>query len=78
MAKVKIELNSAGFTALLKGAEVEQMVGGHAARVAANAGPSYESDTKQMPTRVIASAFTGTKEAMQDQMENNTLLRALR
>lgn len=78
MEKVEIELNTKGIEALLKGSETGQMIGELAARVAANAGNGYASDTKQMGSRVIASAYTETEEAMKDQMENNTLLRALR
>lgn len=77
MAKIRIELNSEGIRQMLKGAEVEQAVGDVAKQIADRAGTGYGSDTKQMPGRVVASAFTETKEAMQDNMENNTLLKAM-
>lgn len=77
MTTVKVELNSEGIKALLKGSEVEQMVGERAEKVAGRAGSGYSHDTKQMSGRVIASAYTDTEEAKQDTMENNTLLKAL-
>lgn len=77
MAKVEVELNSAGIKELLKGVEVEQLVGEYAAKVADRAGSGYSHDTKQMSGRVIASAYADTEEARKDSMENNTLLKAL-
>lgn len=77
MAKIEVELNSAGIRALLKGGEVEKMVGDTAAKVASRAGSGYSNDTKQMSGRVIASAYADTEEARKDSLENNTLLKAL-
>lgn len=77
MSKVRIELNSAGVRELLKSGEMEALLREKAGEIASRCGEGYESDSKQMPTRVIASAYTGTKEAMQDNLENNTLLRNL-
>lgn len=77
MATVKVELNSEGIRTLLKGSEVEQMMGDHAAKVADRAGSGYRHDTKQMSGRVIASAYADTEEARKDSMDNNTLLKAL-
>lgn len=77
MSTIKIELNSAGIQALLKGPEVEAFIKGEADRIASNAGPGYGSDTKQMPGRVIASAYTADEQAMQDNLDNNTLLRSI-
>lgn len=77
MATVKVELNSEGIRALLKGSEVEQAISEKAEKVAGRAGSGYSHDTKQMSGRVIASAYTATDEAKKDNMENNTLLKAL-
>ena len=77
MAKVKVELNSAGIRSFLKGAEVEALVKSRAGEIASRAGQGYGSDTKQMPGRVIASAYTASEEAMKDNLENNTLLRCI-
>lgn len=77
MAKVKIELNSAGIRALLKGPETETCLRSEAESIASRAGRGYATDSKQMPGRVIASAYTADEEAMQDNLNNNTLLRCL-
>lgn len=77
MATVKVELNSEGIKALLKGKETEQLVEERAREVAGRAGSGYSHDTKQMSGRVIASAYADTEEARKDSMENNTLLKAL-
>lgn len=77
MAKVDIELNSAGIKALLKGAETEKMLSEKASQIARRAGSGYGSDTKQMSGRVIASAFAETQDARAENMDDNTLLKAL-
>lgn len=75
--KVRIELNRSQIGALLRDAEMQDVVGSVAAGIAGRAGEGYSSDTKRMGTRVIASAFPETEAAYQDCMENNTLLRSL-
>ena len=76
MAKVEIKLNSKGIEAFLSGAEVRGMVSQEAARIASVAGPSYGTDVRKVGDRMRGEAFTATKEAMQDNLENNTLLKA--
>lgn len=80
MAKgFKFELNRAGVRELLKSAEMEEVVGSYAGEILNRCGADgYVSDTKQMPTRVIAHVSTGDFESMRDNSENNTLLKALR
>ena len=77
MSKVRIELNSAGIRELLRSEEMGAIVEGHAAAVAGRCGEGYASDRKLMPGRVIASAYTDTKEARRDNSENHTLLKSL-
>lgn len=77
MADVKIELNSSGVGQLLKSAELEALLKEQADAIAARCGSGYDSDTKMMGTRVISSVYTDTLEAVRDNMDNNTILRAL-
>lgn len=78
MAKnVKIELNTAGIGALLKGQEVKDMVSSMAGNVKNNAGQDYEVITKKMSTRQVGIVQTTTEKAFQDNLDNNTLLKAL-
>lgn len=77
MSTVKVELNHAGFRALLKSRELADGLEGIAAGIAATAGPGYAADVYQTPGRVIASAYTATPEAMRHEQKNNTLLKAV-
>lgn len=77
MADVRIELIPGAFEKLLSGAEISELLEKTASEIAVRAGAGYESDLKQMPTRKIASVYTATEEAMQDNLENNTILKAV-
>lgn len=77
MSKVKIKLNDAGFVELLKSQEIAAAVKEVAEQVAARAGDGYATDVYQAGTRVIASVYTETEEAMKDNLDNNTLLKAV-
>lgn len=76
--KFKFKLNAAGVKELLKSQEMEEIVGSYASDVAGRAGAGYETDTKTMGTRVIASVFTTDPECVRDNYENNTLWKAVR
>ena len=76
MAKVELEMNDAGIQALLKGTEVREILEKESSRIARAAGEGYGSEIGHGQKRLIGKAFTETKEAMQDNMENNTLLHA--
>lgn len=77
MSKVRIELNYAGVGELLHSKEIAGAVKEVADQVAARAGEGYATDTYQAGTRVIASVYTETVEAMKNNLENNTLLKAV-
>ena len=77
MSKVEIELNSAGIQELLKSAEIQGYCEELARGVASRAGDGYEVDTMVGKTRVNASVYAATKEANKENLENNTLLKAL-
>lgn len=78
MSKVRIELNSAGVRELLKSAEMAAGLRSIVSGIAAGCGDGYSYDTKAMGTRVVASAFTESAEAMKDNSDNNSILRNLR
>lgn len=77
MSKVRIEVNYAGVGALLHSEEVAALVGKEASTRAAALGSGYASDIHQAGTRVIASVYTETPEAARDNMQNDSLLRAV-
>lgn len=78
MAKVEIRLDRAGMRSLLKSQGLASLLGGIASGISSRCGEGYAHDTKQMPSRVIASAYTETPDAMRDCLDNNTLLRCLK
>lgn len=75
---VRIELNSAGVRELLKSSEMQNIVKSKADEIQSRCGTGYVTDTYNAGTRVIASVATSDYESMQDQYENNTLLKALK
>lgn len=74
---IKVELNHAAVGELLKSSEMQELVKSYADEIAERAGEGYASDTYNAGSRVIASAYTETEEAMEDNLENNTLLKAM-
>lgn len=74
--KYTVELNSSGVRDLLKSPEMEAYLKRIADDMKHDCGSGYETDTKQMGTRVIASVYTDTYEAMKRNYETNELLKA--
>lgn len=74
---IKVELNHTAVGELLKSSEMQELVKSYADEIAERAGEGYASDTYNAGSRVIASAYTETEEAMEDNLENNTLLKAM-
>lgn len=78
MDNVEVELNSEGVRELLRSPEMAAICLGHAQAIAGRAGDGYSVSTYTGATRVNASVITDTVEAIQDNMKNNTLLKAVR
>ena len=74
---IKVELNHTAVGELLKSSEMQELVKSYADEIAKRAGEGYASDTYSAGSRVIASAYTETEEAIEDNLENNTLLKAM-
>ena len=77
MSQSRLELDRAGMNELLHSKEVEKAVHDKSQEIAARLGRAYETDVKQMQTRVISSIFTTDKRAISDILKNNTLLKAV-
>lgn len=75
--KVKVVLNTAAVGSLLKGQEMSDLLAGVTGRIQQALGPEYETDVKLMGTRVISSVYTEDKKALKDNLENNTMLKAV-
>ena len=76
MALEKFELNKEGVAQLMKSPEMQAALIGHAKDIKDRAGDGY--DVHVGPHRANVSVRTGTKEAVQDNLDNNTLLKAVR
>lgn len=77
MSNVKIELNSPNIRKFLKSREMRELVKSYADKAADRLGEGYESDHKYMSSRVIASVYTDTPEARRENLENNSILKAV-
>ncbi len=77
MTKVKVELNRKGVRELLKSQAMKDVCSSYAKKVQAKLGEGYESSVHIGKNRVNASVGTATIQAMQENMNDNTILKAL-
>lgn len=78
MSNVKIELRSDGVRELLRSKEVQAECKKHASEMAARLGTSsYEVSEYTGPNRVNVSVRAKTQQAVQDNLDNNTMLKAV-
>jgi hypothetical protein len=75
--KIRIEVNSAGIQAVLKSAEVQEMLNARAARIAAAAGAGMEVSSRVGKTRARASVITATRAARLAEATDRSLTRAI-
>lgn len=75
--KFVFELDSKGVVALMKSEEMKELLGSFGKRVASSAGDGYESSPINSSDRSKVFVYADTSEAKQDNLKNNTLLKAL-
>lgn len=78
MNKVRIKLHSAGVRALLKDAEMQDILKEQAAAVAARCGSGYESRVGVAKKRAVADIYPATADARRDNSRHNTLEKSLK
>ena len=78
MGKVKFVLNKSGVRELLRSEEMMGLCQEYAQGIQERAGDGYESDTYVGKNRVNAMVFASTSKAKRDNLENNTLLKAVK
>lgn len=78
MANVRIELNREGVRELLKSNEMMAICEEHAQKAVGKLGAGYTVSTMTGKNRVNASIYAESHEAKRDNLENNTILKALR
>lgn len=76
MAKMKFKLNYSGVGRLLKSPAMRSVIESKAAAAQERAGDGYS--VRYGKTRVVAFVEAATDEAVQDNLDNNTLLKAVR
>lgn len=78
MAKVQFTLDSKGINAMLRGAEMQNLLRQKGQEIAGRAGTGYGYSLRDTGQRAAVSVQTRSKQAEQDNAENNTLLKAMR
>lgn len=73
----KIELNRAGVAELMKSSEMLGLCESLAQKTAGSLGEGYEVSTYVGRTRANASIVATTQKAIKDNMENNSVLKAI-
>ena len=77
MAKVKLELNRAGVRDLMLSKEMESGLESIAGNILAKLGDGYSTNTFHGKNRINVEVMADTCEARRDNMENNTILKAV-
>ncbi|MBP3891469.1 MAG: hypothetical protein J6D29_04780 [Solobacterium sp.] len=78
MSKMIFQLNREGVAELMKSAEMQEVINEYANNVVSRAGEGYDSQMYIGGTRCKAVVKAVSKQAIKDNLNNNTLLKALR
>lgn len=77
MSNMRFKLNRAGVRELMQSAQMAAICEEKANAIAGRCGPGYEVTTYTGKTRANASVHAATPQARRENMENNTLLKAV-
>lgn len=77
MSDVKFKLNRAGVAELMKSAPMQNVLSQYASDIQSRCGDEYEKDIHVGKNRANAMVSAKTYKAKKDNMENNTLLKAV-
>jgi len=78
MSKMQFKLNSSGVSSLLKSAEMQSVLTKKATDIKNRCGDGYEQDIYIGKNRANAMVRAATAKAKKENMDNNTLLKAVR
>ena len=78
MANVRVTLNRAGVREVLRSEEMKTVCEDHATAALSRLGPGYEVTVMTGKNRVNAEIKAVSYKAKKDNMENNSILKALR
>lgn len=74
---IRFELNRQGVRELLNSQDMERVLESYAKGITARAGEGYRSGAYQGSDRVKVNVWPDTPDARRDNIENNTLLKAV-
>ncbi|MDO4383887.1 MAG: hypothetical protein Q4C18_05280 [Eubacteriales bacterium] len=77
MAKVIVRLNRSGVRELLKSSELQSRCIMHAQRIQRIAGEHYTTESRTYPERNGASVYPADDAGYYDNLNNNTLVKAM-
>ena len=78
MSNLSFKLNLAGLNELMKSGEMQAILNEKAAQIQGRAGDGYEVEAAHPISFVaIAAVHAATRKAKKDNLENNTLLKAM-
>ena len=77
MSKLKVELNTAAISALLKSSEVADTCENEAKKIAKRLGDKFKTDRYIGRNRVNASVYTTDLDAIEDNLKHNTILKSM-
>jgi hypothetical protein len=77
MGKSEIELNSAGVRELLKSKEIRSICKEYADKAVRKLGDGYSANVYDGSNRVNVSVMAVQKQAQEDNLKNNTILKAV-
>ena len=77
MSRTKVKLNKSQVREYLKDDSVAELCREYAEEIASRAGAGYAVSVQYGKNRVWATAYPATPEAVSDNLENNTLLKAI-
>lgn len=78
MASMKFKLNRAGVRQLMRSSEMQEILEKKASAIKGRAGEGYEQDMYVGRNRANAMVRASTYQAKKDNLENNTILKAVR
>lgn len=77
MSNFELKLNDDGIRALLKGPEMQAILGDIGRQRASSAGAGYESTVHVFQKRAVVNIYPTTYESAKDNYENNTLIKVV-
>ncbi|MCK1227507.1 hypothetical protein [Streptococcus uberis] len=77
MSNFEFKLNRSGVAELMKSQEMQDVLSEHAKTIKDRAGDGYEQDVYVGKNRANAMVSATSKKAKKDNLENNTLLKAV-